>query len=152
MSMRLSALRAGRLLPLGRFVVLISVRSWVDPRAIVRLKRLGQLKDPMNSSEIELAAFRREAHKSLVRPILEYGAACWDPYRECDISALDRVQNKAAKFVQCTGGSVWESLVQRRMTARLYAFYKAHNAERAWKYIGNSLQAPHYLSRVIAGK
>jgi hypothetical protein len=23
------------------------------------------------------------AYKLLVRPILEYGAACWDPYREC---------------------------------------------------------------------
>ena len=31
-------------------------------------------------------------YKALVRPILEYGAACWDPYRECQISALDRVQ------------------------------------------------------------
>ena len=32
------------------------------------------------------------AYMSLVRPILEYGAACWDPYREGQISALDRVQ------------------------------------------------------------
>jgi len=31
------------------------------------------------------------AHTSLVRPILEYGAVCWDPYREFQISALDRV-------------------------------------------------------------
>jgi len=35
---------------------------------------------------------------SFARPILEYGAACWDPYREGQISALDRVQKKAAKF------------------------------------------------------
>jgi hypothetical protein len=33
-----------------------------------------------------------------VRPILEYGAACWDPYTKGQISALDRVQNMAAKF------------------------------------------------------
>jgi hypothetical protein len=45
------------------------------------------------------------AYKSLVRPILEYGAACWDPYRECQINTLDRVQNKAAKFAHRTGGS-----------------------------------------------
>jgi len=45
------------------------------------------------------------AYTSLVRPILEYGAACWDPYRECQISALDRVQNKAAKFAHHSGGS-----------------------------------------------
>jgi hypothetical protein len=41
----LSALRAGRPLPPGRFLVLISVR--VDPRAIVRPEGLGQLKNPM---------------------------------------------------------------------------------------------------------
>jgi hypothetical protein len=45
------------------------------------------------------------AYASLVCPILEYGAVCWDPYRECQISALDRVQNKAAKFVHHSGGS-----------------------------------------------
>jgi hypothetical protein len=56
---------------------------------------------------------RSLAYTSLVRPILEYGAACWDPYRECQISALDRVQNKAAKFAHFKGGSVWESLAQR---------------------------------------
>jgi hypothetical protein len=30
---------------------------------------------------------------SLVRPILEYGAVCWDPYREGQVSALNRVQS-----------------------------------------------------------
>jgi hypothetical protein len=34
------------------------------------------------------------AYMTLVRPILQYGAACWDPYREGQISALDRVQKK----------------------------------------------------------
>jgi hypothetical protein len=42
---------------------------------------------------------------SLVRPILEYGAACWDPYRERQISALGRAQNKAAKFVHHSEGT-----------------------------------------------
>jgi len=42
------------------------------------------------------------AYISLVRPILEYGAACWEPYREGQITALDRVQKKAAKFAHHT--------------------------------------------------
>jgi hypothetical protein len=65
------------------------------------------------------------AYTSLVRPSLEYGAACWDPYRECQISALDRVQNKAAKFSHNSGVSDWESLAQHRKVACMCAFYKA---------------------------
>jgi hypothetical protein len=34
------------------------------------------------------------------------------------------------------------------MTARLCALYKAYNGERAWKDIGDRLQASYYLSRV----
>jgi hypothetical protein len=45
MAARLSALHAGRHLPPGRFLVLISVRDWVDPRTIVRLEGLGKLKN-----------------------------------------------------------------------------------------------------------
>jgi hypothetical protein len=48
-SARLSALRAGRYLPPERFLVLISVRGWVDPRAIVRLEELGKLKKSTSS-------------------------------------------------------------------------------------------------------
>jgi hypothetical protein len=49
MAARLSALRAGRFLPPGRFLVLISVRDWVDPRVIVRLEGLGKLKKYISS-------------------------------------------------------------------------------------------------------
>jgi hypothetical protein len=47
-----------------------------------------------------------------------------------------------------TGGPVWEPLAQRRRTARMCAHYKAYNGERAWKEIGDRLQAPYYRSRV----
>jgi hypothetical protein len=46
------------------------------------------------------------------------------------IRALDRVQNKAAKFAHHTGGPIWEPLAQRRKTARMCALYKAYNGER----------------------
>jgi hypothetical protein len=57
---------------------------------------------------------KRLAYMSLIRPILEYGAACWNPYREGQITAIGRVQKKAAKFAYHTNSSNWETLASRR--------------------------------------
>ena len=43
---------------------------------------------------------RRLAYTALVRPILEYGSVCWDPYREGRVKALNRVQKRGAKFAK----------------------------------------------------
>jgi len=88
------------------------------------------------------------AYMSLVRPILEYGAACWDPYREGQISALDRVQKKAAEFAHHTNIPNWETLVSRRKLSHICALFKVYSGERAWKSIGDRLQGSHYLSGV----
>jgi hypothetical protein len=74
------------------------------------------------------------AYTSLVRPILEYGATCWDPYRDCQINAVDRVQNKAAKFAHHLRGIVWASLAHRRKISRTCALFK-------WAYWGKGVES-----------
>jgi hypothetical protein len=91
---------------------------------------------------------KRLAYTALGRPILEYGAPCWDPYREGQIYALGRVQKKAAKFAYRTRESNWKTLSQRRKLSRVCALFKAYSGERAWKFLGERLQRPKYLSRI----
>jgi len=54
------------------------------------------------------------AYMSLVHPILEYGAACWNTCTEGQINALDRVQKKATQYTNHTQDSDYENLSQCR--------------------------------------
>jgi hypothetical protein len=100
---------------------------------------------------------KRLACTALVRPTLEYGAVCWDPYREgavCwdpyregQISALNLVQKRATKFANNVKESGWETSAQRRLITRICTLYKAYTRGRAWEAIGNRLLKPCYLSR-----
>jgi len=87
------------------------------------------------------------AYMSLVHHILEYGSACWDPCREEQINTLDWVQKKDAQFINHTKDSEWETLAQRRTTARLCALFKAYSGKWAWKAIRERLRRSYYLRR-----
>ena len=66
------------------------------------------------------------------------------PYRDDQVSALNRVQKRAGKFANNMSG--WETLAQRRLIARICALFKAYTGSRARKAIGNRLLKPCYLS------
>jgi hypothetical protein len=69
MAVRLSALISGRPLPPGRFLVLISVKGRVDPRAIVRVEGIGQLRNPNTSSRIEPTTFLLDKIDNIISQI-----------------------------------------------------------------------------------
>jgi len=88
------------------------------------------------------------SYTSLLPPILEYGSACWDPCREGQINALDRLQKKAVKITNHMKDSDWETLDQRWTIACLCALFKTCTRKRTWKAIRDRFRRPYYLSRV----
>ena len=76
------------------------------------------------------------AYKGMVRPIYEYGSSVWDPHPDKLQEELEKVQNRAARFVTrnyvyetgsmtgILGQLKWESLKKRRKDNRLILLYK----------------------------
>ena len=79
---------------------------------------------------------KEAAYKGMVRPILEYGSSVWDPHPDKLQKELEKVQNRAARFVTrnyvyetgsmtgILGQLKWESLKKRRKDNRLILLYK----------------------------
>jgi len=72
---------------------------------------------------------------------------CVGTHTEVKVSALNRVQKRAAKLANNINESVWETLAQRRLLARICAIFKAYTGTRARKAIGDRFLKPCYLSR-----
>jgi hypothetical protein len=43
---------------------------------------------------------RKTTYDTLLRSIMEYGATIWNPYLKGDIDKLERIQNRAIRFVK----------------------------------------------------
>ena len=83
-------------------------------------------------------AVKQSAYFTFVRPKLEYASSVWDPHTLGNISVLETVQRRAARWVlgrfqnRSSVGDMllqlgWPSLEQRRAQTRLLLLYKAIN-------------------------
>ena len=97
-------------------------------------KTLGLLK---RNLKIRSALVKNAAYNTLVRSSLEYACSVWDPKTQGNIDQLEKVQRRAARFVQSDYDykSIvtemitklsWDSLQVRRQAYRLGIFYKIH--------------------------
>ena len=78
---------------------------------------------------------KASAYLLMVRPVMEYASVVWDPYYQTQISILEKVQRRAARWVLSDysyHSSVsamleqlnWLPLVKRRKQQRLNLFIK----------------------------
>ena len=80
---------------------------------------------------------KESAYLTMVRPQLEYASAVWDPYHIGDISELEKVQRRAARWVLNDYGRFssvslmldqlkWPTLQVRWKLSRLQILHKIH--------------------------
>ena len=75
---------------------------------------------------------KEAAYKGMVRPILEYGSSVWGPHTDMLQEELEKVQNRAARFVTrnyvyetgSMNGILGQSLKKRRKDNRVILLYK----------------------------
>ena len=98
-------------------------------------KSLGFIK---RNIKVKNQAVRETAYKTLVRPQLEYASTVWSPFTQKNISQIEMVQRRAARWTLCRHSRLdsvtdmlqtlgWQTLEQRRSIARLCMLYKIYH-------------------------
>ncbi|CAH1242244.1 Hypp6507 [Branchiostoma lanceolatum] len=128
--------------------------SWnchVDNVSAKANRTLGMLRRSLRIASVEA---KGRAYMALVRPSLEYASSVWDPHTADQVSRVEAVQRRAARYV-CNNykrtASVtamisdleWQPLSYRRKTARLTTMFKI---------LHNTISVPHTSSLVPAAR
>jgi len=89
-------------------IILHSDLSWADHINYTVKKAWKALHFTMRIFKKGNSNTKSLAYMSLVRPILEYGAACWDPYREGQITAGCKIKWPNLHIIQTVRtGKLW---------------------------------------------
>ena len=82
-----------------------------------------------------------------------YGAVCWDPCREGQVSALNRVQKRAAKFANNITESGWETFDTGKTDNSNMPSFQGIYRRRAWNQLpASSLESfPFKLNKFMKG-
>ena len=70
-----------------------------------------------------------------VRPHLEYAVQAWNPWLDCDIAALESVQQQALKYVSGTAGMSYEQRLDYVNLTTLEARRHRGDLIQTWKYL-----------------
>ena len=117
----------------------LSWNSHIDNITSKANQKLGFLRRNLNVSSRQT---KTNAYNTLVRPSLEYASSVWNPHTERNISKLDMVQRRAARYVthryrqtssvnDMLSELDWRSLQNRRIDNCLVMFYKIVHAQVA---------------------
>ena len=122
-------------------------KTHIDNITSTANRTIGLIKRNLNRCSQEIKA---KAYTTLVKPKLEYSSTVRDPYHECQIHQLEKIQRRAARFVLDDYSR--ESIVTRMLTtlnwptlqsiwkvARLSVFDKALHQQIA-------VSLPNYLN------
>ena len=110
----------------------ISWTSHIDRVVGNASRSFGYIRRNIKSKNQEV---RESVYNTLVRPLLEYASAVWDPHTKDQISKIEMVQRRAARWsisnfdrrasvTEMLDKLGWRTLGQRRADARLCLFYK----------------------------